>query len=166
MRIVDAQGNPLLPGEVGEIVCRGANVMKGYLNRPEETAAVLRDGWYYTGDLGRVDEDGYYYIVDRKKDLILVGGLNVYPLEVELVLTGHPAVAEAAVIGMPDPLRGEMPRGWVTLKDGRQAGAQELLQWCRQRLANYKVPRTITIVPELPKTATGKILKTALRTAG
>lgn len=165
MRIVDEQGDPLSPGEVGEIVARGPNVMKGYLNRLEETAEVLRDGWYQTGDLGRVDQDGYYYIVDRKKDMILVGGLNVYPREVELVLAGHPAVAEAAVIGIPDPVRGEVPRGLVTLKDGQPVGAQELLQWCRQRLANYKVPRTITIVPELPKTATGKILKIALRTA-
>jgi long-chain acyl-CoA synthetase len=166
LRILDEHGNPLPPGEVGEIVARGANVMKGYLNRPEETAEVLQDGWYHTGDLGRMDQEGYCYIVDRKNDLILVGGLNVYPREVELVLASHPAVAEAAVIGVPDPVRGEVPKGLVTLKDGQLVGARELLQWCRQRLANYKVPRAITIVPEFPKTATGKILKTALRTAG
>lgn len=166
LRIVDERGQPVSRGEVGEIVARGPNVMRGYLNRPEETGEVLRDGWYHTGDLGRVDQDGYYYIVDRKKDLILVGGLNVYPREVELVLAGHPAVAEAAVIGIPDPVRGEVPRGLVILKDGQQVGAHALLQWCRQRLANYKVPRTITIVPELPRTATGKVLKAALRGRG
>ncbi len=163
LRIVGEAGHPLPPGEVGEIVARGPNVMKGYLNRPAETAEVLRDGWYYTGDLGRVDQDGYYYIVDRKKDLILVGGLNVYPREVELALASHPAVAEAAVIGLPDPVRGEVPTALVVLRDGQQADTQELLQWCRQRLANYKVPRTIALVSQLPKTATGKILKTQLK---
>ena len=166
MRIVDEQGNPLPQGAVGEIAARGPNVMQGYLNRPDETAEVLRDGWYHTGDLGRVDQDGYYYVVDRKKDLILVGGLNVYPREVELILADHPAVAEAVVIGIPDPVRGEVPRGLVILKDGQQVGARELLHWCRQRLANYKVPRTISIVAELPRTATGKVLKSALRFSG
>ncbi len=164
LRIVDAAGRPLPPGEIGEILARGPNVMKGYLNRPAETAEVLRDGWYHTGDLGRVDQDGYYYIVDRKKDLILVGGLNVYPREVELALASHPAVAEAAVIGLPDPVRGEVPRALVVLRDGQQADAQELLQWCRQRLANYKVPRAIALVSQLPRTATGKILKAQLKT--
>ncbi|OGB93186.1 MAG: hypothetical protein A3G35_18315 [candidate division NC10 bacterium RIFCSPLOWO2_12_FULL_66_18] len=164
LRIVDEAGHPLPPGEVGEIVARGPNVMQGYLNRPAETAEVLRNGWYHTGDLGRVDQDGYYYIVDRKKDLILVGGLNVYPREVELALASHPAVAEAAVIGVPDPVRGEVPRALVVLRDGQQADTQELLQWCRQRLANYKVPRTIAFVSQLPKTATGKILKAQLKT--
>jgi long-chain acyl-CoA synthetase len=163
LRIVDDQGNRLPPGEVGEIVARGPNVMQGYLNRPAETAEVLRDGWYHTGDLGRVDEDGYYYIVDRKTDLILVGGLNVYPREVELVLAGHPAVAEAAVVGVPDPIRGEAPKAFVILRDGQQVAAQDLLQWCRQRLANYKVPRTIAVVADLPRTVTGKILKAEIR---
>jgi long-chain acyl-CoA synthetase len=166
LRILDEEGKPLPVGQVGEIVARGPNVMKGYFNRPEETAAVLRDGWYHTGDLGRMDADGYYYIVDRKTDLILVGGLNVYPREVELVLTSHPAVAEAAVIGIPDPLRGEAPKALVVLREGQQADPQALLQWCRQRLANYKVPRTIALVSRLPKTVTGKILKTELRSAG
>jgi long-chain acyl-CoA synthetase len=166
LRIVDEAGRPLPPGEVGEIVARGPNVMQGYLGRPEETARVLRDGWYHTGDLGRVDEDGYWYIVDRKTDLILVGGLNVYPREVELALTGHPAVAEAAVIGVPDPVRGEAPRALVVLRDGQRVGAAELLRWCRQRLARYKVPRSIRFVPQLPKTATGKVLKADLRKLG
>ena len=166
LRIVDDHGNTLPPGEVGEIVARGPNVMQGYLNRPAETAAVLRDGWYHTGDLGRVDEDGYYYIVDRKTDLILVGGLNVYPREVELVLTGHPAVAEAAVVGVPDAIRGEAPKAFVILRNGECVAPQDLLQWCRQRLANYKVPRSIALVEDLPRTVTGKILKTAIRSAG
>ncbi len=166
LRIVDDQGNPLPAGEVGEIVARGPNVMRGYLNRPAETAAALRDGWYHTGDLGRVDADGYYYIVDRKTDLILVGGLNVYPREVELVLTGHPAVAEAAVVGVPDPIRGEAPKAFVILRNGERVSPQDLLQWCRQRLANYKVPRSVAMVEDLPRTVTGKILKAAIRVTG
>jgi long-chain acyl-CoA synthetase len=165
LRIVDDADRPVGLGEVGEIVARGPNVMKGYLNRPKETAEALRGGWYHTGDLGRVDADGYYYIVDRKTDLILVGGLNVYPREVELALASHPAVAEAAVIGVPDPVRGEIPKALVVFRDGQQVDPQELIQWCRQRLANYKVPRTITVVSQLPKTVTGKILKTELRGA-
>ena len=163
LRVVDDADVPVPVGEVGEIVARGPNVMKGYFNRPRETAAALRNGWYHTGDLGRVDADGYYYIVDRKTDLILVGGLNVYPREVELALTSHPAVAEAGVIGIPDPVRGETPKALVVLRDGQRVDPQELVQWCRQRLANYKVPRTISIVSQLPKTVTGKILKTELR---
>jgi long-chain acyl-CoA synthetase len=163
LRVVDDRGTPLRPGEVGEIVARGPNVMQGYLNRPVETAEALRGGWYHTGDLGRVDEDGYYYIVDRKTDLILVGGLNVYPREVELVLESHPGVAETAVIGVPDPVRGEAPKAFVIPKNGQAVTTQELLQWCRQRLANYKVPRSIVMIPDLPRTVTGKILKSAIR---
>jgi long-chain acyl-CoA synthetase len=113
-----------------------------------------------------MDEDGYFYILDRKKDMILVGGLNVYPREVELVLSRHPAVAEAAVIGVPDPIRGEAAKALVTLRDGQAVSPHDLLQWCRERLANYKAPRTIEVVPELPKTLTGKILKTVLREGG
>ena len=167
----DSAGKPLPGIEVriaddGEVLVRGANVFPGYWQAPEQTAAVLRDGWYHTGDLGRADADGYYYILDRKTDLILVGGLNVYPREVELVLGDHPAVVEAAVIGVPDPVRGEVPKALVVLREGQPADPQALLQWCRQRLANYKVPREITLVPSLPKTVTGKILKTELRSAG
>jgi long-chain acyl-CoA synthetase len=165
LRILGDEGKALPPGEIGEIVARGPNVMRGYLNRPEETAEVLRGGWYHTGDLGRVDEDGYYYIVDRKTDMILVGGLNVYPREVELVLCSHPGVADAAVIGIPDPVRGEAPKALVILREGREVSAQELLQWCRQRLANYKVPRAVALVSDLPRTVTGKVLKTELRSS-
>ncbi|HTU01988.1 MAG TPA: AMP-binding protein, partial [Candidatus Sulfotelmatobacter sp.] len=163
LRIVDERGHELPIGEVGEIVARGPNVMQGYLNRPEETAEVLRGGWYYTGDLGRLDADGYLYIVDRKKDLILVGGLNVYPREVELALEGHPGVAEAAVVGVPDSLRGEAVKALVIPRSGEAPTPADLLQWCRQRLANYKVPRSIELVSELPRTVTGKVLKAALR---
>jgi long-chain acyl-CoA synthetase len=163
LQVVDEVDVPVPVGEVGEIVARGPNVMAGYLNRPKETAEALRGGWYHTGDLGRSDADGYYYIVDRKTDLILVGGLNVYPREVELVLESHPAVAEVAVVGVPDPLRGEAPKALVVFRDGQQTEPQELIQWCRLRLANYKVPRTISVVSHLPKTVTGKILKTELR---
>jgi long-chain acyl-CoA synthetase len=163
IRIVDEAGRPLAAGEIGEITARGPNVMLGYLNRPEETAEAIRDGWYHTGDLGRMDEDGYVYIVDRKTDLILVGGLNVYPSEVERVLGTHPAVAEAAVVGVSDALRGESVVALVIPRDGQAVSPSELLQWCRQRLANYKVPRTIQLVPDLPRTVTGKVLKSALR---
>jgi long-chain acyl-CoA synthetase len=166
VRVVDPQGLELPRGEVGEVTARGPNVMRGYLNRPQETAAVLRDGWYCTGDLGRMDADGYLTIVDRKTDLILVGGLNVYPSEVERVLQSHTAVAEAAVIGVPDPVRGEVPKALVILRDGARVSPQELLQWCRQQLANYKVPRTISLVAELPRTVTGKVLKPELRRLG
>jgi long-chain acyl-CoA synthetase len=163
LRILDEMGRPLPAGEVGEIAARGPNVMRGYLNRPAETAEVLRDGWYLTGDLGRADEDGYYYIVDRKTDLILVGGLNVYPREVELVLEAHPAVAEAAVVGVPDPIRGEAPKAFVIPRDGQAVSPGDLVQWCRQRLAKYKVPRSVVLVSDLPRTVTGKILKTEIR---
>ena len=165
LRIVDDEDRPQPGGTVGEIVARGPNVMLGYLNRPADTAEALRLGWYHTGDLGRVDEDGYYYIVDRKTDLIIVGGLNVYPREIELVLAQHPAVAESAVIGVPDPLRGEVPQAMVVLREGAEATSQSLLAWCRQRLAAYKIPRGLNIVPALPKTVTGKILKSQLRSA-
>jgi long-chain acyl-CoA synthetase len=163
IKVVDDAGQPVALGEIGEIAARGPNVMRGYLNQPEETARVLRDGWYHTGDLGRMDEDGYVYIVDRKTDLILVGGLNVYPSEVERVLTAHPAVADAAVVGAPDTLRGESVTALVIPRDGHAVIPADLLQWCRQRLANYKVPRTIRVVTDLPRTVTGKVLKSALK---
>jgi long-chain acyl-CoA synthetase len=166
LRVVDEQDAPLPAGQVGEIVARGANVMRGYLNRPEETARALRGGWYHTGDLGWMDEEGYCRIVDRKTDLILVGGLNVYPSEVEAVLLSHPAVREVAVVGVPDPIRGEVPKAYVVAREGTVPGAGELLQWCRGRLANYKVPRAVVFPGELPRSLTGKVLKTTLREQG
>jgi long-chain acyl-CoA synthetase len=163
MRIVDDDDNELPPNEVGEIVVRGENVMLGYHNQPEATAEAMRNGWYHTGDLGKVDEDGYFTIVDRKKDMLIVGGLNVYPREVEEVLYKHPAVADAAVIGAHDPLRGEEVVAVVVLKPGASATARELREYCRQNLANYKVPRRIIFRDMLPRSDTGKILKRLLR---
>jgi long-chain acyl-CoA synthetase len=161
--IADDAGRALPAGEIGEVLARGPNVMQGYLNRPDETAAVLRDGWYFTGDLGRLDEDGYLFLVDRKTDLIIIGGLNVYPSEVERVLRGHPGVAEAAVVGGPDALRGETITAYVIPRNGQVVGPADLAQWCRRSLAAYKVPRTVRVVAELPRSVTGKVLKSALK---
>src|SRR5437588_5756710 len=163
MKIFDDEDRELPTGEVGEIVVRGENVMLGYHNQPEETAAAMKNGWYHTGDLGKVDEDGYFYIVDRKKDMLLVGGFNVYPREVEEVLYTHPAVADAAVIGAPDPLRGEEVVAVISLKPGTQVTERELMHFCREQLANYKVPRRIIFRESLPRGGTGKVLKRLLR---
>ncbi len=158
-RLVDAQWADSAPGEVGEIAISGHNVMKGYLNRPDETRAVMRDGWFRTGDLARVDADGYYFIVDRAKDMIIRGGFNVYPREVEEVLYEHPAVASAAVIGIPDATHGEEVAAAVTLKPGASATADELRDFVRDRVAAYKYPRVVWITETLPTGPTGKLLK-------
>ncbi|MCL6445307.1 MAG: long-chain fatty acid--CoA ligase [Alicyclobacillus sp.] len=150
-------------GEDGELVIQGPQVMKGYWKRPDETALVLRDGWFYTGDIARIDEDGFTYIVDRKKDMIIASGYNVYPRDVEEVLYQHPAVLEAAVVGVPDTYRGETVKAFVVLRPGHQVDEQALIHWCRERLAAYKVPRQIEFRPELPKTGVGKILRRALK---
>ncbi|MCS6949031.1 MAG: long-chain fatty acid--CoA ligase [Armatimonadota bacterium] len=163
MKIFDDNDNEVPVGELGEIVVRGENVMLGYYNQPEATAEAMRSGWYHTGDIGKMDEDGYFYIVDRKKDMIIVGGLNVYPREVEEVLHSHPAVAEAAVVGEYDELRGEEPVAYVVLKPGAEATERELIRYCRQRLANFKVPKRVEFRESLPKSGTGKILKRLLR---
>ena len=167
MRVADAQGRPLPPGRehVGEILIRGHNVMKGYLGRPEATAETLRDGWLHSGDLGFVDEDGFYFIVDRAKDLVIRGGYNVYPREIEEVLYAHPAILEAAVIGKPDQRLGEEVVAVVALRPGESATAEEIIGYTRERLAAYKYPREIRFMAELPKGPSGKILKTALRDA-
>ena len=149
-------------GTVGEIVTKGPNVMKGYLGLPEETAKALKNGWLHTGDLGRMDEDGYIFLVDRKKDLVIVAGLNVYPREVEEVIYTHPAVLETAVIGVPDKLRGEALKAVVVLKPGAELREKDIIKYCRERLAAYKVPRLVEFIAELPKNATGKILKREL----
>jgi long-chain acyl-CoA synthetase len=159
MRAVDEQGNDVPQGEVGEIAIRGHNIMKGYFNRPDATAEVMRDGWFHTGDMAQVDEDGYFFIVDRKKDMIIRGGYNVYPREIEEVLYEHPAVSEAAVIGVPDAAMGEEVGAAVVLKAGQQADADELRSFVKERVAAYKYPRRIWFLDALPKTATGKILK-------
>ena len=167
MRIVDKNDVELPPGadQVGEIVMRGPQLMLGYLNRPEATEESFRNGWFHTGDLGYLDEDGYFFIVDRIKDLIIRGGYNVYPREIEEVLFAHPAVNEAAVIGKPDDRLGEEVVAVVSLHPGQQVTIEELTAYCKERLAAYKYPREFRILDELPKTATGKIVKTSLRDA-
>jgi long-chain acyl-CoA synthetase len=160
---IDTGAREMPVGETGELVIRGPQVMKGYWNKPKETAAVLRHGWLYTGDIARRDEDGYFYIVDRKKDLIIAGGFNIYPREVEEVLFEHPQIKEAVVIGMPDPYRGETVKAFVVLKDAGSAGAEEIIAWCRERLASYKVPRQVEFRDSLPKSGVGKYLRRELR---
>jgi long-chain acyl-CoA synthetase len=159
MRVVDSEGADCPPGDAGEIAIRGHNVMKGYWGRPEATREAIPDGWFRTGDVGRIDEDGYFTIVDRKKDLIIRGGYNVYPREIEEVLYEHPAVAEAAVIGMPHPELGEEIAAAIALKPGATATAQELREFVKGQVAAYKYPRHVWFVDELPKGSTGKVLK-------
>jgi long-chain acyl-CoA synthetase len=164
-RIVDLEtGTREMPlGESGEITIRGPQVMKGYWNKREETALVLRDGWLYTGDIAKKDADGYFYIVDRKKDMIIAGGFNIYPREVEEVLFECPKIQEAAVIGVPDPYRGETVKAFVVLKPGVTATAEEIIAFCRERMAGYKVPRLVVFRDSLPKSGVGKYLRRELR---
>jgi long-chain acyl-CoA synthetase len=162
-KIVNELGEELPVGAVGELIVSGPNVMKGYYKMPEETAAAIREGWLYTGDLARIDEDGYFYIVDRKKDLIIVGGYNVYPREVEEVLYNHPDVVEAAVLGVPDLNLGEAVKSYVVRKNSNTT-EEDLLKYCQEHLAKYKVPSSIEFLEELPKNTTGKILRRALKT--
>jgi long-chain acyl-CoA synthetase len=159
LRLVDELDHEVPPGEVGEIVIRGPNVMKGYWQRPEATEDALRSGWFHTGDLARVHEDGYFYIVDRKKELIIRGGYNLYPREIEEVLYEHPAVAEAAVIGVPHPSLGEEVAAAVALKPGADVSAEDLRAYVKGQVAAYKYPRHLWLVDELPKGATGKVQK-------
>ena len=165
MKVVDvADGETELgPGEEGELCIRGPQVMEGYWNRPDETERVLQDGWLRTGDLARVDEDGYTYIVGRLKDMIVAGGYNVYPDEVDRVLHSHPAVLEAASIGLPDPKRGETVKSFVVLKPGATATSDEIIAFCRRELAAYKVPGQVEFIPELPRSSVMKILRRELR---
>jgi len=156
-------GKHLGVNETGEICVRGANVMQGYWNQPEETTAALRDGWLLTGDIGHRDADGFFYITDRKKDMLLVNGINVYPREIEEIIYQFSGVKEAAVIGVPDARRGEQPVAFVSAKDGATLDAKAIQQFVRERLADYKVPKQVTLLPALPRNATGKILKTELR---
>lgn len=165
MRVVDDRGVdvPRDGKSVGEIITRSDGVMKGYWNQPEATAEALRDDWFHTGDMATVDEDGYFLIVDRKKDIIVSGGENISSLEVEKTLVAHPAVLEAAVIPVPDEKWGEVPKGLVVLRPGEQASEVALIEFCRARLAHYKCPRSVEFFESLPKTGTGKILKRDLR---
>jgi long-chain acyl-CoA synthetase len=164
-RIVDLNdGETDMPlGESGEVLLKGPQVMKGYWNKPEATAETLTDGWLHTGDIGKMDEDGYFYIVDRKKDMIISGGFNVYPRDIEEVFFEHPKVLEAAALGVPHPKRGEQVKVFVALKEGETATEEELLAYCKDKLAAYKLPTMIEFMDELPKTNVGKVLKKDLR---
>ncbi|UGQ41893.1 long-chain fatty acid--CoA ligase [Rhodococcus aetherivorans] len=165
-KLVDEHWNPVLgDDQVGELALRGHNVMKGYLGRPDATAEVMRDGWFRTGDLARRDEDGFYYIVDRAKDLIVRGGFNVYPREIEEVLMTHAAVSLAAVVGVPDERHGEEVKAFVILEPGARITETELIDWCKDQMAGYKYPRSVEFTAALPMTATGKILKRELVSA-
>ncbi len=162
-RIVDPSGNRLGAGEVGEVICRGANVMQAYHNQPAATARALRDGWLHTGDLAMMDEEGFFYIVDRIKDMIVSGGENIYPREIEELLVSHPAVADAAVVGEPDDLWGESVKAVVVIKPGANLDAAEVIRHCKAHLASYKKPRKVVFTAELPRTASGKVLKQKLK---
>jgi long-chain acyl-CoA synthetase len=163
VRVVDENDQPLPPGEVGELVVRGPNITKGYHNLPDETSKVLKNGWLYTGDMARIDEDGYVFIVDRKKDVIIRGGFNIYPRDLEELLLQHPAVAEAAVIGIPSEAMGEEVMAYVVKRPKAEVTEAELIAYCQERLAKYKTPRYIKIVGHMPKNLIGKIDKKALR---
>ena len=162
VKIVDENDNELPIGEIGEIAVQGEHVMKGYFKMPEATEKTLRGGWLHTGDLGKMDQDGYVYIVDRKKDMINVGGMNVYPREIEEQLYKHPKVQSAAVVATKDELRGEIPKAVIVLREGENATEREIQKYCMQYFANYKVPKLVDFIDELPKNATGKIDKKSL----
>jgi long-chain acyl-CoA synthetase len=161
--IVDPETRRPLPvGEIGELAVHGPQVMKGYWQMAEETQKVLQDGWLFTGDMARMDEDGYFYIVDRKKDMIIAGGFNIYPREIEEVLYKHPKVMEAAVIGVQDPYRGETVKAFIVLREGKTATEEEIIEFCKQEMARYKVPKLIEFRKELPKSLIGKVLRRVL----
>jgi long-chain acyl-CoA synthetase len=163
IRVVDASGRPVPDGEAGEVVIKGPNVMRGYLNRPEETAKTIVDGWLYTGDVGRFDEDGYLVLVDRAKDMIIRGGENIYPREIEAVVHGLPQIAEAAVVGRAHPVYGEEPVLFVSVHPDKSISVDQIRDHLSQSLSKYKLPVEITILGDLPKNAVGKIAKPALR---
>jgi long-chain acyl-CoA synthetase len=156
-------GRQLAPGEIGELVIAGPQVIREYWEKPEETAAALPDGRLRTGDVGFMDEAGWFYLVDRRKDLIVASGYKIWPREVEDVLVSHPAVREAAVVGIPHEYRGETVKAYVSVVSGATADEQELISFCRERMAAYKYPRSVEILDELPKTPSGKILRRELR---
>ncbi len=162
-KVVDENDREVPPGERGELVLRGHHIMKGYLKKPETTAEAMKNGWFHTGDIAKMDEDGYFYIVDRVKDMIIRGGYNVYPREVEEALYEHPGVAEVAVVGVPHEELGEEVTAVVAMKEGEAAAEKEIISFAKDRVAAYKYPRRVTFVDELPKTATGKILKRELK---
>jgi acyl-CoA synthetase (AMP-forming)/AMP-acid ligase II len=162
MKIVDDNDEEVPDGELGEVVLRGENILKGYFRDPEATERAFRGGWFHTGDIGYRDKDGFFYIVDRKSDMIIRGGENIYPREIDEILFKHPAVAAAATVGVPDPLYGEEVVAFIVLKDGMETSEAELLDFCRERLADYKCPKSIRFVEDIPKGPTGKLLKREL----
>jgi acyl-CoA synthetase (AMP-forming)/AMP-acid ligase II len=163
LRIVDDSGNSVPLKETGEIICQSALATQGYYGNPEATAESFRNGWFYTGDLGYFDEEGFLYIVGRKKDMIKSGGISVYPDEIESILYMHPAISEAAVIGVPDDRWGEAVKAIVVLKEGATTDPQGLTQFCKERLSPYKVPKSVDIVQSIPRTDMGKVAKEKLR---
>jgi long-chain acyl-CoA synthetase len=163
VKIVDENGGRLPPGEIGEIAIKGPNVMKGYFNRPDETTQVIRDGWFMTGDIGKMDADGYLYLVDRAKDMVNVSGFKVWPREVEEVLAKHDELAEAAVIGIPDPISGEAVKAFAVKKPAARISEQDVIDYCRERMAVYKAPRCVEFIEALPRNPSGKVLKRELR---
>jgi long-chain acyl-CoA synthetase len=165
IKIVDIEDSTkeMKQGETGELAIKAPQLMQGYWNRPEETKEILRDGWLYTGDIGYMDEDGYMFLTSRKKDLIKCGGFQVWPREVEEILSMHPDVAEVCVGGIPDPRQMEAVKAWVVLKEGHQVSAEDLQKFCREKLTGYKVPKQIEFRKELPKTFVGKILRRVLQ---
>ncbi len=165
MRLVDVEnGETDVPdGQPGEIIMKGPLIMQGYWNNPSETAGQLKDGWLYTGDIATRDEDGYIFIVDRKKDMIIAGGFNIYPRDIDEVLFQHPKVAEAVAIGVKDKYRGETVKAFVVLKEGESCKAEEIIAFCKEKLAPYKVPKLVEFRDSIPKSAIGKILRKILR---
>ncbi len=164
-RIVDMEGGSLTlgPDKLGELIIKGPQIMTGYWNKEDETASAVRNGWLYTGDLGTMDEEGFFYITDRKKDMIIVGGYNVYPREIDEVLLEHPSILEAVAVGVEDKVRGETIKAFVVLKPGEELSRSDVIAWCRNKLASYKIPRTVEFRTELPKTIVGKVLRRVLR---
>ncbi len=163
IRLVDMQGNDVGPNEMGEVLIAGTNLMKGYWNKPEATAETLQNGWLYSGDMGKMDEDGFLYIMDRKKDMIISGGENIYPAEIEDLLLSHPAIADAAVIAMPDEKWGESIKAILVAREGESPTESEVIDWCQGKIGKFKIPRKVEFTSEIPRTPTGKILKRVLR---
>ncbi len=163
LRLVDDEDKDVPLGSEGEMAVRTPNMMKGYLNKPEETAQAMKGGWLHTGDIGRRDEEGYVYILDRKKDMVISGGWNIYPKEIEATLHEHPAVADVAVIGIPDPKWGEALKAFVVLHSARTATAEEIIQFCKERKGSIKAPKSVEFVDQIPLTSVGKHDKKALR---
>ena len=163
LRVVDDSGQDLAPGEKGEVLLRAPNMMKGYLNRPQETAAAIINGWLHTGDIGKLDDEGFLYILDRKKDMIISGGENIYPAEIEDALLNNHKVMDVGVIGYPHEKWGEAVKAIVVVKEGEILTEAELIEWCQGKIGKFKIPKQVVVTDALPRTPTGKILKTELR---